>query len=120
MIPAVTDEESQMVKDYILLPVLLDVLERDIKTAESVEFKMGSIYVQHLRNIQDKVTHDITELRKTFRQSGIRVYEQKRTSKNLETKYLCRGYHYEITLLWTMVKADLEIRLAKYLGVKLE
>lgn len=102
-----TEEDLQLVKEYILLPILLDVLERDIKTLGTVKLKMDVIYVKVLRSAQDLITSDVTMIRKKMRGRGIKVYEQQRTESCIEAHYLCRGYHHRFSMLWGLVKAQL-------------
>ena len=43
-----TEEDLQLVKDYILLPLLLDVLERDMIALGTVKLKMDVVYARAL------------------------------------------------------------------------
>ncbi|WP_027415928.1 hypothetical protein [Aneurinibacillus terranovensis] len=108
-------EESKLVKEYILLPIVLDVLERDIKTIESVPIKMRAIYVRTLRRVQDMVAADLAVLRKGLREHGIKVYEQHRTNIHIQARYICQGYHHNFSMLWGLIKAEVEKRLSLYL-----
>jgi hypothetical protein len=58
------------------------------------------------------VIKDLSNIRKEFRK--IKVYDEERTEKGLEYKYLCRGYHSNFTMLWPTVKAYTEERLEYY------
>ncbi|WP_410511682.1 hypothetical protein PaeBR_16630 [Paenibacillus sp. BR2-3] len=117
--PLETEGDLQLVKEYILLPILLDVLERDIKTLGTVKLKMDVIYVKVLRSAQDLITSDVTMIRKKMRSRGIKVYEQQRTELCIEAHYLCRGYHHRFSMLWGLVKAELHKYLSKYLNTDL-
>ncbi|MBG9564922.1 MULTISPECIES: hypothetical protein [Paenibacillaceae] len=117
--PLETEGDLQLVKEYILLPILLDVLERDIKALGTVKLKMDVVYVRALRSAQDLITADVTLLRKKMRGRGIKVYEQQRTELCIEARYLCRGYQHRFSMLWGLVKAELNKYLSKYLNVDL-
>ncbi|MNW44586.1 hypothetical protein D3C74_218240 [compost metagenome] len=62
--PLETEKDLQLVKEYILLPILWDVLEGDIKALGTVQLKMDVVYVKALRSAQDLITADVTLLRK--------------------------------------------------------
>jgi len=117
-IPVLTEEEALLVKRYIVLPLMLDVLERDIKVLETaaVRLKMMVVYVSMLRRLQDRITADLMWLRKKMRERGLKVYEQERTKLGVEARYLCRGYHYHFSMLWGLVRAEIEQRLNIYVG----
>ncbi|MEI7027487.1 hypothetical protein [Paenibacillus sp. y28] len=110
-------EDMQLVKDYLLLPVLLEVLERDMSILQTLKLKMPAPYVRTLRGVQDQVTSDLASVRTRLRQRGVKVYEERRTAAGIEAMYLCRGYHYPFSMLWSLIKAEVEQRLNRYLGL---
>ena len=113
--PLQTEDDLQLVKAYILLPMLLDVLERDIRALGNVKLKLGAVYIEILRGVQDRVTADVTLLRRQMRARGLKIYDEQRTERHVEVRYLCRGYHHRFSMLWGLVKAELSIRLSEYL-----
>jgi len=115
----VTERERQLVKDYLLLPIMLDVLERDIAAIGRVKLKFPNLYTAILRSAQDAITTELHGIRKVFRHAGIKVYDEIRTKEGIEAKYLCRGYEHSMMMLWELVKVECEIRLAELLGVRL-
>lgn len=117
--PLETEEELQWVVDYILLPVLLDVLERDIRTLDTLKLKMPVPYIKTLRGVQDRVSAEMAALRRQLNSRGIRIYDQRRTKERLEGHFLCRGYHRQCSLLWGVVKSEVERKLGAYLQVDL-
>lgn len=115
--PMETEKEILLVKERLLLPVILDVLERDVRTLEAVNLKMRSVYVRNLRAVQDIVTEELSRNRRRLKECGIRVYEENRTAQELQAGYVCRGYHRRFSMLWSLVKAEIERRLSVYLDV---
>lgn len=113
--PLATEEDLQLVKNYVLLPILLDTLERDIKIIRTEKLNMYVIYEKSLRQAQDQIIADMMLLRKNLRKRGIKVYEQKQTNLFIEARYLCRGYHHKFSMLWGLVKAEQH----KYLNIYL-
>ncbi|MFD0713499.1 hypothetical protein [Paenibacillus sp. GCM10027626] len=115
--PLETEGDLHLVKEYILLPILLDVLERDIKALGTVKLKMNVVYIKVLRSAQDLITADVMLIRQNMRYRGIKVYEQQRTELCIEARYLCRGYQHKFSMLWGVVKAELYKYLSKYLNI---
>ncbi len=118
-IPIETEEELQWIKEFMLLPVLLDVLERDMKLFKTMPLKMPEVYIQILHRVQDQAMIDLVEIRRQLKAHGMRVYDQKRTHLGMNAEYLCRGYHHRFSMLWNVVKAEIEQRLRAYLQMKL-
>lgn len=116
-IPWQTEEEAEMVKEYILLPMMLDVLERDRLVLTEARFKLPEVYGALIAWLQASVTTDLTRVRQNMREHGMRVFEARRTKLGVEARYLCRGYTYELSMLWGLVKAEIVQRLCTYLGI---
>lgn len=116
-IPLRTAEELQYVKQSIMLPIVLDVLERDIHMLDTVPLKMPAIYIQMLRGVQQLATIDLAKLRRELRIRGIKIYEQRRTTIGIEAAYLCRGYHHHFSMIWDVVRAEVEEALQAYLKI---
>ncbi|MGN7357593.1 hypothetical protein ACTHPF_09495 [Paenibacillus sp. SAF-054] len=117
--PAPAEEDTLLVKTYVLHVVLLDVLERDIRTLGTLALKLPDVYIRGLSEVQNKAMHKLTAIRKDMRSRGIRVYEENRNSKGIEALYLCRGYQRRFFMLWSYVKAETAAELCTYLGISL-
>ncbi|MNW51895.1 hypothetical protein D3C74_293940 [compost metagenome] len=111
-----TSEDMSYVKMYILLPMILTAFERDKKVAEK-SFKTPRPYIVLIDAAINKVEIDLKEVRRKFRMSGIKVYEETRTEIGIDARYLCRGYHYDFNMLWSVIKAESSVLMEKYLGI---
>ncbi|MGG6310098.1 hypothetical protein [Paenibacillus macerans] len=116
-VPWQTQEEAEMIKQYVLLPLLLDVLERDRRALAAASLKLPQVYKGLIGLLQAAATADLTRVRKSMREHGMKVFEERRTDLGIEARYLCRGYTYEFSMLWGLVKAELIERLCTYLGI---
>lgn len=117
--PLETPADLQHVKQAVLYPVLMDVLERDMQTLNTLQLKMPRIYISSLRRTQDQINADLVQVRRHLRERGIKIYEMKRTAEGLDARYVCRGYHHHFSMLWSLVRAEVESRLAAYMQVPL-
>jgi hypothetical protein len=116
----ITEEELTMVKDYILLPFLLTILERDLNAIDQSTVKFRETYKRFIRCKMENVTKDLGNIRKEFRKRNIKVYNEKRNENGVEYTYLCRGYHSNFRMLWPTVKAYTEEKLEFYFRLKKE
>src|SRR5699024_5017856 len=108
MIPFPNDEESTWLKNYIILPFVIQVLERDKKVLEATPLKFQRLYLQWLDQIKEQVHRDFSQTRKKLRKTGIHVYEEKKVEKGIEVRYTFRRYHHDYNLLWMTVKSFVE------------
>ncbi|KOP64340.1 hypothetical protein AMS62_03015 [Bacillus sp. FJAT-18019] len=110
-------EELILVKDYILLPLLLDVVENDQSILSTAALKMPVITNVLINRLQTAALADLTQVRKNMRDLGLKVYEQKKTHLGVEVEFLCRGYHHDLSMLWGLVDTEIEQKAYTYLGL---
>lgn len=111
-----TSEDMSYVKLYLLLPLILSAFERD-KDLASYTFRTPEPYMRMIDTAARKVEADLKEVRKKFRELGIKVYEENLTFTGLDAKYLCRGYHYNFNMLSSLIAAESQVLMEKYLGM---
>ncbi|WP_124115354.1 hypothetical protein [Paenibacillus xylanexedens] len=112
-----TPEELAAVKRYVELPYLLSSIEHDKKQIANSEMKMYTVYINHLDNIQSKVTAEAYKLKNYLRENDIRIIETSKSSESLKVEYSIRGYTQRMVLLWSKVKVDITLILSDYLKV---
>ncbi|MGG3278845.1 hypothetical protein [Paenibacillus solani] len=110
-------EELKLVKDYILLPLLLDVVENDRSILSTAALKMPAITNVLVNRLQKAALADLTQVRKNMRDLGLKVYEQKKTHLGVEVEFLFRGYHHNLSMLWGLVDTEIEQKSYTYLGL---
>ncbi|MEI0739652.1 hypothetical protein VQ056_28610 [Paenibacillus sp. JTLBN-2024] len=69
------------------------------------------------RPVFSKATKELTYVRRAFKEHGIKVYDERKTRKGVEAKYLCRGYHKEMSMLWTFISSEATILRRLLLGL---
>lgn len=114
--PQLQEQESEAVRHYMLLELALIIIEHDIKALGMSKFKLPRLYETILRGIQDRVLLDMAELRQMFRKNGIKIYNKLRREDGLQTQYVCRGYHHEKFMLWSVIKVECESLLKRYMS----
>jgi len=118
--PLQTDAELLLVKHILIGGVMLDVLEYEVSKLKMVtELKMASIYIRKLHDIQQSLPHELHQLQRELKSSGIRIIATTRFKGRIEAKYLCRGYEHEIILLGDIIRAEIEVKLAAQFGIEL-
>jgi len=112
----VTEEEIQLVKSYIMLPMILSAFERDIKKIEET-MKTPDPYTEAIKLAMDKATKVLTEVRRSMFKTGLKVFETVKNDNGVKAKYMFRGYTGEMVLLNDFLKAECMMRMKTYMGV---
>ncbi|KAF6630602.1 hypothetical protein H6F38_14340 [Paenibacillus sp. EKM208P] len=112
-----SNEDTQLVIDFIQLPYVLDVLELNLKKIKQSDLKMKELFVLYLEGLQSRVLMDLKVVRQKMRQRGIKVFDGVRSDKDLVTEYLCRGYTHTMRFLWSKIRRDVEVRIAAYMEI---
>ncbi|MGE6227604.1 hypothetical protein [Paenibacillus chitinolyticus] len=108
-------EEKQLIKEFLILPYVLSVLERNkLIISKTPSFKIPEVFVGYLDHVMDKITHDITEIKKQLRKSEIKISIVTQDESSLRCIYLFGGYEDRMSFLWSLVKAEVSIRLKHY------
>lgn len=111
-----TGDELELIKSFVILPMILTAYERDSKIiTESV--KTPGIYTDMIEAAMDRVTKLLTEVRREFRKRGIKVYEITRDAEGVRADYKCRGYTNTLRMLWSLVTAEANVRMRAYMSV---
>jgi hypothetical protein len=113
---AITVEDRQYVKRYILLLLVITAYERDCRHIEA-NLKTPGPYVDTIKMAVDRAWEDMKEIKKYFRSKGLKVYEQTNTQVGIQAKFMCRGYRSEIELRWEFITAEASVLMRKYLGL---
>ncbi|QOS80052.1 hypothetical protein JNUCC31_03635 [Paenibacillus sp. JNUCC31] len=117
--PSPADEDHRLIKSMVVRTLLLDVLERDIRTLDTLQLKMPEVYILSLTRIQNHVLKEMLELRKQMRIRGVKVLEEKRQVEGIETQYMCRGYLQRFYMLWTFARNEVKKELSRHLDMDL-
>lgn len=115
--PLQEEYESESVKHYLLLGMIMRILDHDLKAIGLSKMKLPRLYESMLRAVQDRVLLDMAQIRRDFRKSGIKIYEETDRTDGLFAQYVCRGYHHQFFMLWGFVKVECERVLKQYLSV---
>ena len=112
--PLQSDDELEAVKRYVLLGIAVRILDHDIRVVDSSRLKLPRFYESVLRGLQDRALLELAALRRMFRTTGIKIYEERKEPDGLTAAYVCRGYHHHFTMPWSFVRAEAERLLKRY------
>ncbi|MBC8079511.1 MAG: hypothetical protein H7X86_04150 [Gorillibacterium sp.] len=103
-------------KQYLLLPVLLTMLQRDIDAIRQAtpQINLSHIVVVVAERMMDFIRQDLARIRQSLGLAGIRIYSEDKNSTGITSKYVCRGYHETIALSRSDVKTEVNLLVGHY------
>lgn len=110
--PLQTEEELLLIKEALILPIMIDELEQGIQYMKQHYMKMAELYIENLHHVQSITLSRMYMLKKELRNRQLKIIETEKDEYFLKASYLCRGYQHQMVLLWEVVYANLELRLA--------
>lgn len=117
--PVITPEERALVKDAIVIPVMLEFLQNDIRTVRRMGLKLDMIIVKSLQAVEQQIISEHLNVRGELRRRGIKLYAVERSDAGIEGHYACRGYRHKTKLLWSIVRTEVLKKASRYTGVEL-
>ncbi|GKS12916.1 hypothetical protein YDYSY3_39160 [Paenibacillus chitinolyticus] len=102
------EEETRLVKEFTLYPILLDMLARDTEDLKIFSDKIVYHHILlYLQDIENLIHAEIHTIRLTMKKRDIKILNTNRTVAGVEVDYLVRGYVRHFNMLRSMIKADL-------------
>ncbi|MFC4102895.1 hypothetical protein [Paenibacillus xanthanilyticus] len=112
-----TQEEMMLIRDAVILPFLLDLVQNNRTQMELQSNSLRSLYVKSADVLLDRIHKDLVEVRKQMRQKKIKVFEQERIYGDaIHYRFVCRGYEDNFLLMRMVLKSEMSTRLPKYIN----
>lgn len=110
------EEEITLVRESILLPMLLTIVENNKRELTMNQMPLKQLYLNITEVLLRRIFADITQVRKELSQRNIKVVEDDQKTASLQYVMYVRGYEEKFGIMKELVKAELGIKLGKYVG----
>lgn len=112
-----TEEDIQIIKEFTLLPILLDMLARDIRELELYRDKIVYHHiVAYLKEIEQSIYVELHTLKNKMRKHNIKILNTETSTLGIDVEYKVRGYIHHFKMLRSLVKAELMTMLTNVRG----
>lgn len=111
-----TTEELTLIRDYILLPHLLTMVQRNLEDIERSGGILKKLYAQSANILMDRINKDLNEVRRQLKKANIKVHDEDYTDFRLGYPYTCRGYDGKFHIMREVLKAEISVKLTTYMG----
>ncbi|WP_282936834.1 hypothetical protein [Paenibacillus sp. RC67] len=103
-----TEEDIQIIKEYTLLPILLDMLARDIEELNLYKDKIVYHHVIfYLKEVESSIYPELQAIKSKMRERSIKVLHTDMNTLGIDVEYKVRGYIHHFKMLRSLVKAEL-------------
>lgn len=115
-----TKEELTLVRESVLLPFLLTIVDRninDLNNGKAAQPLLQRLYVAAATAIKNDIEADLKRINKTLREQDIRIWEddkRPREDGSRHYRFVCRGYEDGFGIMREIAKAEIGSRLKAY------
>ncbi|MCM3619693.1 hypothetical protein M3936_19160 [Sutcliffiella horikoshii] len=111
-------EDINIADQYIILNLLIDTLERELKSIEASTIRLQKPYLELTENILRQGRKELIATKQLMRKKGIRVFDKTIRNEDFwDYKYLIRGYEGNFNYLKYALKMKMEKRLMEFFNL---
>ena len=115
--PIPTKEEIELIRDSVLLPIMLTIVENNKKEIEWSTYSIKGLFVAANEALMKLIHADLVKVKNALRERNIKVWEDDRpVDYAIHYRFNCRGYEDQFSIMRELVRAEVGIRLGKYVA----
>lgn len=111
-----TAEELTLIRDYVLLPHLLVMVQKSIQDMENSAGMLKRLYLAAAQVLLSRISEDMYSLKRELARRNIRIVGDEQVDLVLYHRFICRGYEDRFGMVREVMKAQISIRLTKYVA----
>jgi len=109
-----TIEELEMIRDFIMLPYMLDMCQKSMDDLRYSSNLFKEQFTRVVQLIMNAITRDLAQIRREFNKRQIKVWEDGSIDGIIYNNYTCRGYESRFGIVRETLRSEISVRLAKY------
>ncbi|MFB0841749.1 hypothetical protein [Paenibacillus oleatilyticus] len=110
-----TREELEMIRDAVLLPVLLTMIEKNGKEITLSTNPLRKLYVAVTLALMNRVHSELAAVNRELRNRKIKVFKDDREDTDLHFRYICRGYEDKFSIMRDVARASISTKIGKHI-----
>lgn len=112
----ITIEELTLIRDYVLLPHMEQMVQRSIDDVEHSTNILKSLYSMAGRYVLNSITSDMRKLRAELKQRSIKILNEEHSDFIVYYHYYCRGYQDRFGMTRDVMRSEISTRLGAYVA----
>ncbi|WP_138493097.1 hypothetical protein [Paenibacillus pinistramenti] len=110
-----TEEEMIMIRDSILLPYMLSMVEKSIDDIEYRSNLLKPLYLTAGKVVRSRISEDLYGLRRELSKRNIRVIRDVQEDMVVYHRFICRGYEDRFGIVRDVIRSEISVRLSRYI-----
>ncbi|GIP10873.1 hypothetical protein HMSSN036_10150 [Paenibacillus macerans] len=110
-----TTEELSMIRDYILLPYMLTMVQKSADDIERSPNLLKQLYLAAGQAVINKISKDMYDLRRELTKRNIKIISDEHADLVVYHRFLCRGYEDRFGMTRDVMRSEISVRLKKYI-----
>ncbi|MEW9697802.1 hypothetical protein [Paenibacillus sp. SI8] len=110
-----TPEELNMIRDYILLPYMLTMVQKNVDDIERSSNLLKQLYLAPGQVVMNKISKDIHAIRRELTKRNIRIIGDEHADLVVYHRFLCRGYEDRFGMTRDVMRSEISVQLKKYI-----
>lgn len=109
-----TKKEIEVMRDYVILPVALKIIEKKRMEIEVSSETLRGLYTAAANVLAKSIREDMYHSKKVLLESDIRVFEDSKDDNELHYRYTCRGRVDRFVMTKDFMRAEVSTRIGRY------
>jgi hypothetical protein len=109
----VTTEEIKLVRDSVLLPYALTMIQKSLDELKGSKITLHQIMAQFMLLVMDKTSAELYRVKRELKKRSIRVLSDETHDDIVYNKYVCRGYEEKFGMTREVMRSGISEHLSR-------
>ncbi|MCR8845283.1 hypothetical protein NQ117_16480 [Paenibacillus sp. SC116] len=109
-----TTEEMNMMKDFVLLPIMHSIIMRRAIEMERSSETLRALYTKVAKLLARTMYEDLRKVKRSLMERNIRVVEEEKDDQMVRYRYVCRQYEDSFVITRDYMRAEASKRIGRY------
>lgn len=110
-----TSEELHMIRDCILLPYMLTMVQKSVDDIARSPNLLKQLYTAVGQAVMNKISKDLYDMRRELSKRNIKIVSEEHADVVVYHRLLCRGYEDRFGMTRDVMRSEISVRLKKYI-----
>lgn len=110
-----TEEELFMIRDCILLPHMLTMVQKSIDDIENHSNLLKQLYLTAGQQLMNLINADLYKLRRELSKRNIKIIKDEDADMVIYHRFICRGYEQRFGMVRDVMRSEISTKLSKYM-----
>lgn len=110
-----TEEEFYMIRDCILLPHMLTMVQKSVDDIENHSNLLKQLYLTAGQQLMNLINEDLYKLRRELSKRNIKIIKDEDADMVIYHRFICRGYEDRFGMVRDVMRSEISIKLSRYM-----